>query len=90
MIGGRGIDALVLIGATFALMLRGHTAHPYSIFRPLWAISLALWVYTLGLLSYANFAGQTVSIRDLFEPHRLLLMTFFYFSHSTTYSFNHR
>ena len=84
MIGGRGIDALVLIGATFALMLRGHTAHPYSIFRPLWAISLALWVYTLGLLSYANFAGQTVSIRDLFEPHRLLLMTLL-----LLFSFNH-
>lgn len=74
-IGGRGIDALILIAAILALMLRGYAAHPPSIFRSLWAISLALWVYALGLLAYANFGGLTISIRDLFEPHRLLLMT---------------
>ena len=83
-IGGRVIDALILAAAILALTSRGHAAHPPSIFRPLWFTSIALWIYSCGLLFYANLMGLTISIRDLFEPHRLFLMALL-----LLFSFNH-
>ena len=75
---------LFLVAAIVALMSRGYAAHPPSIFRPLWFTSIALWIYSGGLLFYANLTGLTISVRDLFEPHRLFLMTLL-----LLFSFNH-